>query len=128
MILLRLRLQQRETRGHNKMAPATFDLGTFSKVPLTFVEVDANGNLVTPGVAPVVTSSDETIAVIVDDGAGNKSVARVAQTAGSVTVTATVTNADGSTATGTLALTLAAVGGGTTSNVADITIVPGIPE
>ena len=111
------------------MASATFDLGTNNQVPLTFVETDANGNLVTPGVAPVVTSSDETVAVIVDDGAGNKSAVRVAQTAGSVTVTATVTNPSGSVVSGTLALTLGAVGGGTgPGEVADITIVPGIPS
>jgi hypothetical protein len=120
--------QPQRIRG-NKVSDATFDLGAFSKVPLTFVETDTNGNLVTPEVTPVVTSSDETVAVIVDDGAGNKSVARVAATAGSVTITATVTNASGRVATATLALTLAASGGGgTTSEVADITIVPGIPS
>jgi hypothetical protein len=114
------------------VSDATFDLGTFSKVPLTFVETDVNGNLVSPEVTPVVASSDETVAVIVDDGAGNKSVARVASTAGSVTITATVTNASGRVATATLALSLSPVvgpgPGPGAGEVADITIVPGIPS
>src|ERR1035437_5648527 len=60
-VLFRMQSQPQRVRG-NTMASATFDLGTFSKVPLTFVETDTNGNLVSPEVSPVVTSSDETTA------------------------------------------------------------------
>ena len=109
------------------MSADNFDLGTNSKVPFTVICTDAAGNLVT-GVTPVDTSSDETVVTIVDDGAGNKSAVRVAQTAGSATVTATVTNASGSVVQGTLALTLSAVGVPPVGEVANVQIVPGTPS
>ena len=109
------------------MTDSTFNLGTFNSVPLSFIETAADGSLITPGVAPVVTSSDETAVVIVDDGAGNMSAVRVALTAGSATISATVTNASGSVVTGTLTITVGAI---VTAppEVANIQIVPGTPS
>ena len=111
------------------MSADNFDLGAFNKVPLTVISTDAAGNLVS-GATPVLTSADETVITIQDDGAGNKVAVRVASTAGTATITATVTNADGSSVQGTLSLTLGAAGTGTppAGGVANVQIVPGTPS
>ena len=108
------------------MSADNFDLGTFTKIPLSIICTDAAGNLVT-GVTPVDTSSDETVLTLQDYGAGNKVAVRVAATAGTATVTATVTNPDGTVVSGTLSLTLSAVVT-PAAGVANVRIVPGTPS
>jgi hypothetical protein len=106
------------------MSDQTFDLGANSKVPLTAIGTDATGAVV-PGAVAVFTSSDETILTLQTQADGSTIAARVAASAGSVTVSAKVTNPDGSTATGTLTVSLAAAGAPST-NVTNVEIVPGI--
>ena len=103
----------------------TFNLANLKSVPLTTVASDANGTVV-EGITPSMTVSDETIATLETAADGTVSLVRVAQTSGTVVVTATVTNADGSTATGTLTVSLDAVTTGALV-VTDIEIVPGTP-
>src|SRR5512140_3665822 len=69
-----------------EMSDTSFDLGANNTVPLTVIATDAAGNVV-PGLTPVLTSSDETVATVSADGV----VVRVALGGGSATVTATVT-------------------------------------
>jgi hypothetical protein len=110
------------------MTDSTFSLGgNQTQVPLSAIDTDANGALVTGAPAAVWASEDETIISLKDQGDGTVTATRVAAAGGTVTVTATVTNADGSTAVGTLVLTVAAAGvGGSVGNVANVEIVPGI--
>lgn len=105
------------------MSDTTFDLGTFSQVPLTVVDKDAAGDVV-PGVSAVLTSSDPTVLTLQDQADGTTLALRATKNAGTVTVSAVVTNADGTTATGTLTITLASAFG----DVTDVTIVPGTPS
>lgn len=105
----------------------TFDLGTFTQVPLSIIARNAAGDTV-PGVTPVWTSDDESIVTIKDNSDGTVTAVRVITTAGSVTIRASVTNADGSSAEGTLTLTLADQGTGTDTIVTDVEIVPGEPS
>jgi hypothetical protein len=130
VILLQPQSRRRKHERHNPMSNDNFDLGAFNKVPLTVISTDAAGNLVS-GATPVLTSSDETVITIQDDGAGNKVAVRVASTPGTATITATVTNADGTVVSGSLSLTLGAVGGAGTppaGGVANVQIVPGTPS
>jgi hypothetical protein len=125
--------RQPKHESRSDMADTTFDLGVNTSVPLTVVATDAAGNVVA-GVNPVWTESDAlnvaAAALIALAGQGDGSTVAyrlVASSAGSVTVTATVTNADGTTAIANLALTLSAQGGGTGAGVTGLTIVPGVP-
>lgn len=104
----------------------SFDLGTFDKVPLSFLGTDINGNLV-PGVKPLVESSDPTVVTLSDNGDGTATAARVTADAGTVTITATVTNPDGSTASGEMTLSLGSKTAPPT-DVVDIEIVAGQPS
>lgn len=98
-----------------------------TQVPLSFIETAADGSVVEGAPAPVVTSSDETILTISDDGAGNVVAIRASASGGTATVSATVTNADGSTATGTLTVSVEAQVA-PIANVTDVEIVPGVPS
>jgi hypothetical protein len=97
-----------------------------SQFPISFIDTDVNGALVT-GAVNVASSSDETVLTVADNGDGTSTVARVSAAGGSATISATVTNADGSSATGTLTVSVAAAGtGGGSGAVTDVEIVPGI--
>lgn len=111
------------------LSASTFSIGaTQTQVPLSAIDTDANGALVEGAPAAVWASEDETIISLKDQGDGTVVATRVAATGGTVTVTATVTNADGTTAVGSLVLTVAAAGGvgGSVGNVTSVEIVPGI--
>lgn len=108
------------------MSNTTFDLGTNSSVPLTVIETDANGAPVA-GNKPVVTSSDESVVSITDNGDGTFTAVRVTQNAGSVLITATVTNDSGTVVSGTLSLSVGAILPPPVE-VADVQIVPGTPS
>lgn len=103
------------------MADTVFDLSTFSNLPL--VATDENGNPIT---SLTVTWSvpDATVVTLTDNGNGTATLVRSAAAGGTVVVTATVANADGTTASGTLTVTLSAV----TPSVTTLTIVPGSPS
>ena len=108
------------------MTDTTFDLGTNSQVPLSAIDTDANGNVMT-GVPTVFSVPDSTVVTLTDNGDGTATAVRVSKDAGGVVITATATNADGTTASGTLNLTLASQ----VPPVVDVTnveIVPGIPS
>ena len=108
------------------MGTATFDLGQFTSVPLSTVATDANGNQLT---LPTVFSVDDTsLVAITDNGDGTAIASRVdATSAGSVTISATVTNPDGSTVTGTLTFSLSAQST-PAANAVDVQIIPGQPS
>ncbi len=108
------------------MADATFDLGTNTQVPLSTILTDDDGDLMT-GVPTVFSVPDSTVVTLTDNGDGTATAVRVSKDAGSVVITATATNADGTTASGTLTLSLASQ----VPPVEDVTgveIVPGIPS
>ena len=107
----------------------TFDLGTFNQVPLSISATDANGNTVS-GVLPVWTDDDPAGATITltDQADGSTIAVRVSTKSGTANITATVTNADGSTVSDTLTITIGDTGTGTPGAVANVTIVPGQPS
>ena len=109
------------------MTDSTFSLGAAeTQVPISFIDTDVNGALVT-GAKNVTSSSDTTVATVIDQPDGTSVVARVGVAGGTATISGTVTNPDGSSATGTLAVTIAPAGsGGGSGNVANVEIVPGI--
>jgi hypothetical protein len=106
----------------------TFDLGTNTSVPLATIQSDSSGNILIPGEAVVWTSDDESVITLTDNGDGTVTAVRVSADGGSVSVHASVTNADGSVVEGTISLSLAAQGAGGGNGVADVTIVPGTPS
>jgi hypothetical protein len=108
------------------MTDSTFDLGTFTQVPISAIATDAAGNVVS-GAKTVYSTSDSTVVTLQDQPDGTTVAVRVSSAAGTVTVTGTVTNADGTSASGSLTLTL---GSGTTGagNVANVELVAGIPS
>ena len=108
------------------MSDTTFDLGTSNQVPITVVATDANGNVV-PNVVSVFNESDSTVVTLQVQPDGSAIAVRVSASAGSVVISATVTNPDGSTATGTLTLSLAEQVP-VVPNVVNVEIVPGIPS
>lgn len=111
------------------MSDSTFSLGSYKQVPLTVIGTDASGNVVTSAAPnPSVVSSDTTLVTVAEQVDGSFVAARVGATAGTVVITATITNADGTSATGSLTIALDAVGSGTTSaNVTSVQIVAGVP-
>lgn len=110
------------------MSDSTFDLGTFSQVPLSAVQTTADGTVV-PGGPVTWASGDETVLTLEDNGDGTVTAIRAITGPGGVTVTATVTNADGSSASGTIALTLSDTTPPPPPDVVtDVAIVPGTPS
>ena len=112
------------------MSDTTFDLRTSTQVPISAIATDAVGSVVV-GAKTVFSVPDSTVVTLSDQSDGSTVAIRVANTAGTVVVTGVVTNADGTTATGTLTLSLS---GGTTppppysSNVTNVELVPGTPS
>ena len=112
------------------MSDVTFDLGTNTQVPISAVDTASDGSLIA-GAKTVFSTPDSTVVTLSDQSDGSTVAIRVANTAGTVVVTGVVTNADGTTATGTLTLSLS---GGTTppppysSNVTNVELVPGTPS
>lgn len=102
-----------------------FDLGTLTSVPLTALASDASGNVVTLSTSFAV--DDPTVLTLTDHGDGTAVAVRARTDAGKATVTATVTNPDGSTITGTLEISIAAVGS-PNGNAVAVEIVPGTPS
>lgn len=125
-LLLWLELSESKRR-EDKVSDSTFDLGTFSQLPISVVDTDASGNLVQGAPNAVFTASDATVVTLSDQPDGSTVAVRVSDSAGSVVITATVTNADGSSASGTLTLSLAAVVQ-PVANVTDVQLVPGTPS
>jgi hypothetical protein len=112
------------------MTASTFTLtAAQSKFPISFIDTDANSAIVT-GAVNVASSSDESVLTVTDNGDGTSTVARVGVSGGTATISATVTNASGTSATGTLVVnvdpTSGGGGGGATGDVTDVEIVPGI--
>ena len=108
------------------MSDTTFDLGTDSRVPITAIDTDAQGNLV-PAAANVFASSDETVLTLEAQADGSTVAVRVSATAGGATITGTVTNASGATATGTIAIALSAIVP-PVGDVVNVELVPGTPS
>jgi hypothetical protein len=106
------------------MADTTFDLGTNSQVPLSVIATDASGAIV-PGATATFASSDDTVLTVTDNGDGTAVAVRASVAGGTAVVAAVVTNPDGTTASGTLTLT---VGSQSTlsTNVTAVEIVPGL--
>ncbi len=100
-------------------------LGTETTIPLSTVETAADGSVIDPEVPAVWSVDDSTVLTLNDQSDGSTLAVRVSKSAGQATVTATVTNPDGSVQAGTIALTVDAVGGGAV-DVADVEIVPGV--
>ena len=73
------------------------------------------------------TSSDSTVLTLTDQADGTTIALRATKSSGSVTVTATATNADGTTAVGTLSITFSAQVPPVV-DVSNVEIVPGIPS
>lgn len=111
------------------VAGASFDLGQFNSVPLSIANaVDANGNAVdTAGVLPAWSASDGSVVTLSDQADGTTVVTRVSADGGSVDVTAEITNADGSTASATISLTLGSQVA-PSDNIVSFDIVPGTPS
>lgn len=103
----------------------TFDLGTNTSVPLSAIATDADGNVLS---LPTEYSVDDPSLVnLTDNGDGTAEAARAsADAAGSVKITAVVTNPDGSTITGTLSFSLSAQAA-PPANAVNVEIVPGQP-
>src|ERR1035437_817825 len=110
----------------SNMTDATFDLGTNAQVPISAIDTDASGSVVT-GAKTVFSVPDSTVVTLQDQADGTTVAVRVANTSGSVVVTGTVTNADGTTATGTLTLSLGAQVPPVT-DVTSVELVPGTPS
>ena len=108
------------------MTDTPFDLGTFSEVPISAIDTDTNGNVVT-GVSTVFSAPDSTIVTLQDQSDGTTVAVRATKDAGSVVITGTVTNADGTTASGTLTLSLSATTP-VVSGVTSVELVPGTPS
>lgn len=108
------------------MANQTFDLGTFSTVPLSAIAGDANGDAVS-GLPTGWSVDDAATITLTDNGDGTAVVVRATAGAGTATVTATVTNPDGTSVSGTLTLTLSAQVA-PPADAVDVTIVPGTPS
>ena len=107
------------------MTDSTFDLGSYTQVPISAIATDAAGNVVSA--TTVFTTSDSTVVTLQDQADGTTVAVRVSSAAGTVTVTGTVTNADGTTASGSLTLTLS--GGSTGAGpVANVELVAGVPS
>lgn len=104
------------------MTDSTFDLGTNTSVPLTAVATDAAGNDAT---GPIVFSGDGNVG-ITDNGDGTALATRNDAGATTATITATVTNPDGTTVTGTLTISIAAQVA-PSGNAVDVQIIPGTP-
>ena len=108
------------------MSDTPFDLSTYSQVPISSITTDVNGNLVT--VVPTVFSApDSTVVTLQEQSDGTTVATRVTKDASSVVITGTVTNADGTTASGTLTLSLSAVAP-VVSGVTSVELVPGTPS
>jgi len=108
------------------MNDTTFDLGTNAQVPISAIDTAADGSVVT-GATTVFSVPDSTVVTLQDQSDGTTVAVRATKDAGSVVISGTVTNADGTTATGTLTLSLAAV----VPPVVDVTgveLVPGTPS
>ena len=108
------------------MTDTPFDLGTFSEVPISAIDTDTNGNVVT-GVPTVFSAPDNTVVTLQDQSDGTTVAVRATKDAGSVVITGTVTNADGTTASGTLTLSLSAVAT-VVSGVTSVELVTGTPS
>ena len=108
------------------MSDSTFDLGTFTQVPVTAIATDVNGNVVT-GATVVFSTPDATVVTLQSQSDGSTVAVRVSSGTGTVTLTGTVTNADGTTASGTLTLSLSA-GTSAVGNVTSVELVPGTPS
>jgi VCBS repeat-containing protein len=126
MVLLILLLLRKD----NIVSDLSNDLGINSQLPLSIGNaVDSNGSPVdTTGVLPVWSSSDEGSLTLSDQADGSTLAVRAIKSAGSAVVTATITNADGSTATSTISISFADLGGGTSGSIASFDIVPGVPS
>jgi len=109
------------------MSDGAFDLGTATSVPLSVTELDAAGAAIEPPVAPAWKSDDEMTLSLTDNGDGTVTAVRVSALGGTVTVHATVNNPDGSSATGSLAISLTPQAPPPVAVVADVAIVPGTP-
>ena len=103
------------------MSDTTFDLGGLYQVPLIVVETDSAGTPVN-GPKPVLTSSDETVVTLQEQADGTTVAVRATNNSGTVTITATVTNPDGTYASGNLVLSLATV------DVTNVEITAGTPS
>lgn len=108
------------------MADTTFDLGVFSEVPISAVTTDADGDVLT-GVPTVFSVPDSTVVTLQDQSDGTTVAVRATKDAGSVVITGTVTNADGTSASGTLTLTLSALVP-PVEDVTSVELVPGTPS
>lgn len=105
--------------------PGTFDLGTLNTVPLSAIATGASGDVLT---LPTVWSVDDpSVVTITDNGDGTAVATRVVVTSGKVTVTATVTNPDGSTVQDSLEIDLASqTPAPAGENATAVVIVPGV--
>lgn len=108
------------------MTDNSFDLGTFSQVPISAIDTDVDGNVVT-GVTTVFSVPDSTVVTLQDQSDGTTVAVRATKDAGSVVITGTVTNADGTTASGTLTLSLSAIVP-PVPDVTNVELVPGTPS
>ena len=108
------------------MSDNSFDLGTFTQVPISAIVTDASGNVLSD--KTVFTTPDSSVVTLQDQADGTTVAVRVSSASGSVTVTGTVTNADGTTASGTLTLSLGSGTGTGTGAAANVELVAGIPS
>lgn len=108
------------------MSDTSFDLGTNTQVPLSTASTDAAGNPV-DGSTIVWSTSDPNVVTLQDQGDGTVIAVRASKEAGSVVISASVTDAAGNSATGTLTLSVAEVVTGPGA-IADVTIIPGEPS
>src|ERR1035437_3174683 len=113
-------------RRSNIMSDTPFDLSTYSQVPISAITTDVNGNLVT-GVPTVFSTPDSTVVTLQEQSDGTTVATRVTNDASSVVITGTVTNADGTTASCTLTLSLSATTP-VVSGVTSVELVPGTPS
>src|ERR1035437_445030 len=112
--------------GTTPMSDSTFDLGTFTQVPISAIVTDASGNVLSD--KTVFSTPDSSVVTLQDQADGTTVAVRVSSASGTVTVTGTVTNADGTTASGTLTLSLSSGSGTGTGAAANVELVAGIPS
>jgi hypothetical protein len=99
-----------------------FQLHDTEQVPVSVAATDAEGN--PSGAAITFSSSDDTIAAVTDNGDGTAVVVASPGAAGlgTASITATATDADGSTASGTFDVEVIP------SDTVAVNITPGTPE